>query len=649
MKTQRTALQSIDQKMFYILLAQLPVLAFIAPIGYGTDTFAMLMAALIGVIVVVGYATLKGTRGFGILSAVVLMLFSAGFIQAQLGRIEMHFHIFVVLAFLLIYKDWLVIVVAAVVGAVHHLVLTQMQLSGLEVGGMPIMLFNYDCNWGITFLHALFVVVESAVLIYIALIMRKEQQVADDTMDAINRISSSSDFSQRITSHTNEPSVQAFNQLMASVNHAIQEISGVMQSIARGQFEARVTEEFQGDLDSLKQAVNDSAKSVTITMESLKEIMSGLSEGNLKVRMNPAVQGELKVLVDDALHQMEVLISQTVSVMDEMEKGNFSQRVEADAQGEFSAMKDKVNTALNALQASFTEINAATDRLASGQLNQPIQNEYRGELNVLKSGINQAFTELNSLVKNVMQVNQQLNSAVQEIYLGSQQLSDALEDQAHQLQSASHSFDSITQGVQQSSEGAAQANDLSSKASHQAKQGVQVMHDTIESMRTIQNSSQQISEIVELIDSIAFQTNLLALNAAVEAARAGEQGRGFAVVAGEVRALAGKSADAAKEIRALIDGTVSAINSGTQQVETSGSTLDDINEAIQRVNEIITEMASLSEGSARDMKQINSIMRNIDGITQQNAASATEASSASQSVVGSVELLTNDLNKFKTH
>ncbi|WP_127469965.1 methyl-accepting chemotaxis protein [Thiomicrorhabdus aquaedulcis] len=640
-------LQAIDKKVLIILLAHIPFVAFLAPIGYDTHGFAMLASGLIGALAIIGYATLKGTRGFGILSGVLVLLFSATLIQTQMGRIEMHFHIFVGLAFLLIYKDWLVVLVAALVGAVHHLAVTQMQLSGLDIAGMPIMLFNYDCSWSITFLHALFVVIEAAVLMYYALLMKKEQLIAQSTMNTINDISRTSDFSKRVNQFQDSPNVQAVNQLMASVDSAIKQIVMVMQAISKGEFTARVTEQYEGDLNQLKQAVNASAQSVTHTMHSLEDIMNGLSQGHLATRMSGEVQGGLKQKVDLAMSQTEHLVSEMVAVMSAVSKGDFSQRVQTQAAGQFGALKQNVNQALDDLQQSFTEINQASKRLAQGKLNQPITQEYQGELNTLKEGLNFAFTSLSGLVTNVVSMNQQLNVAVDEIYTGSEGLSHALEDQAQQLQSTASAFGNIAAGVKQSSEGALKANQLSSTARVQAESGVKVMENTILSMRTIQESSQKISEIVALIDSIAFQTNLLALNAAVEAARAGEQGRGFAVVAGEVRALAGKSANAAKDIRELIDRTVTAIDSGTQLVETSGESLSKINLAIKDVSEIIADIANLSQTSARDMEQVNQLIRNIDALTQHNASLATQSSSTAQSVVANVQSLTLDLNKFE--
>ncbi|WEJ63080.1 methyl-accepting chemotaxis protein [Thiomicrorhabdus lithotrophica] len=640
-------LLAADKKVLLILLAHIPFLAFLAPIGYDTFNFAIPMTLIIGALVLVSYFALRGTRGFGILSGVFLMLFSAALIQTQMGRIEMHFHIFVALAFLLIYRDWLVVVVAAAVIAVHHLLLTYLQLNQVEVAGMPIMLFSYDCSWSLTFLHALFVVVESAVLIYYSVMMKKEADVSNSVMNTINNVSENSNFSARIAENATHPSVIATNSLLSSIESAFKQINEVMNAIASGRFNQRIQQEFSGDLGTLKQSVNNTAQSVTDTMASLEEIMDGLNRGDFSVRMNPKVQGDLKLKVDEAMSQTENMISKLMEVMEGLSNGDFGQRIDIDAPGQLDLLKKNVNQALDEVQEAFTEINQASERLSSGKLNQLIQGTYKGELNTIKDGMNTAFHSLNSLINNVTQMNGKLQNASASISGDSVTLSNSLSNQALELQNSADTMERITHEVKQSADSAVQANQLSDRARTQAQEGVSVMNNTIDSMRSIQNSSQKIAEIVGLIDSIAFQTNLLALNAAVEAARAGEQGRGFAVVAGEVRTLAQKSADAAKEIRGLIDNTVNAIESGTQMVEKSGEALGDINTGINSVSELISEMAAMSLEQANSISTLNQQISQMDQTTQNNVHIANKAMDSANLVVGEVDALSDTISQFE--
>jgi len=642
------ALLSADKKMLFILLAHIPFVALLAPINYDTFSFAIPMTVVIAALTLLSYFTLRGTRGFGILSGVFIMLYSATLIQTEMGRIEMHFHIFVGLAFLLLYKDWLVVVVAAAVGAVHHLLLTYLQLNQVEIGGMPIMLFNYDCNWGITFLHALFVVIEAAVLVYYSIIMKREAEVSNTVMKTINQVSEDSDFSARISDHESHPSVLATNKLLSSIQAAFSQINDVMSAIAAGQFDQRIKQEFAGDINTLKESVNHSAESVTHTMNSLEEIMDGLSNGDFSVRMNPQVKGQLRNKVDHAMQGTEAIISRLTGVMTALSNGDFSQRIEIEADGQLAMLKNDVNSALDNVQNAFKEINQASERLSTGRLSQLIQAEYKGELNVIKEGINSAFGSLNGLIRNVTQMNGMLQQASQSISGDSVTLSNSLSSQASQLQHTADTMERITHEVKQSADSANQANKLSNSARTQAQDGVSVMSNTIESMRSIQNSSQKIAEIVGLIDSIAFQTNLLALHAAVEAARAGEQGRGFAVVAGEVRTLAQKSADAAKEIRGLIDTTVNAIESGTEMVEKSGNALSEINTEINSVSEMISEMASMSLEQANSISNLNQQISDMDKTTQQNVQIANQALNSANTVVEEVDSLSESVRQFET-
>ncbi len=637
-----------DKKMLYILLAHIPFVALLAPIGYGTFEFAIGATALITLLALAGFFFLKGTRGFGILSGILLMLFSATLIQTQLGRIDMHFHIFVSLAFLLIYKDWLVIVVAAAVGAIHHVVLTLLQLNQFEIGGMPILLYNNGCDWGITFLHALFVVIESAVLIYYAILMKREENATKAIMTTVNEVSQHSNFSKRVTDEQDHPSVIALNSLLNSIDNAIQEINSVMVGISKGQFDQRITESFTGDLNILKEAVNNSAQSVTTTMTSLESVMDGLSAGDFSVRMDSNIQGHLKQKVDTAMQQTDSLIQDVVKVMSAVSHGDMSQRVMPKASGQLDSLKMNINNALSDIQGAFKDINAASERLSSGKLNQPISTEYEGELNTIKNGINTAFSNLNALINNVASMSLHIQEASGGISTDSNNLSTSLANQAKQLQSTSSLMEAMTSDIKQSADSATEANELSNKAQKQAEEGVQVMEDTIGSMRSIQSSSQKISEIVALIDSIAFQTNLLALNAAVEAARAGEQGRGFAVVAGEVRNLAQKSADAAKDIRGLIDNTVNAIETGTKLVERSGGALTEINSGINDISRIISEIAKMSLDQSSDINNINQLISSMDQVTQQNSSISDQAAQSANAMVSEIETLSESLRKFET-
>lgn len=216
-----------------------------------------------------------------------------------------------------------------------------------------------------------------------------------------------------------------------------------------------------------------------------------------------------------------------------------------------------------------------------------------------------------------------------EISRGNSDLSARTEQQAASLEQTAASMEELTAAVKQNTENARQASQLAKSASETAGKGGQMVDGVVKTMNEIAGSSQKIADIISVIDSIAFQTNILALNAAVEAARAGEQGRGFAVVAGEVRNLAQRSAQAAKEIKTLIEASVSCVDAGSQQVSIAGKTMNDIVAAVMRVTDIMGEIASASDEQSRGIDQIGLAVSEMDRVTQQNAALVQESAAAS--------------------
>ncbi|MBU2953132.1 methyl-accepting chemotaxis protein [Marinobacter sp. F3R08] len=203
-----------DRQMLMILLAHVPVVGLLVPMGYGTTTFALVASLLVGGLATAGFFTLRATRALSALFAVCLMLFSAIMIQAQMGRIEMHFHIFAALALVIIYRDWLPVAVAATTIAVHHLVLTGLQLSGSSLGSMSLMIFNYDCSWSITFLHAAFVVFEAVILVFFAIRMGAEQKQSIQIIEIIRAFDSHNDLTVRLDGADKSVTAGSFNNML---------------------------------------------------------------------------------------------------------------------------------------------------------------------------------------------------------------------------------------------------------------------------------------------------------------------------------------------------------------------------------------------------------------------------------------------------
>jgi methyl-accepting chemotaxis protein len=286
-------------------------------------------------------------------------------------------------------------------------------------------------------------------------------------------------------------------------------------------------------------------------------------------------------------------------------------------------------------------------RIANGDLSVREETKRNDEIGKLQKAINSITLGLANVVWNVRNGTGTLASASKEIASGNQDLSSRTEEQASSLEETASSMEQLTSTVRQNADNARQANQLASSASNIAIKGGEVVSQVVETMHAIHNSSRKIADIINVIDGIAFQTNILALNAAVEAARAGEQGRGFAVVATEVRSLAQRSAGAAREIKALIDDSVSKVEAGNKLVGQAGTTMQEIVTSVKHVTDIMAEIAEASKEQSDGIEQVNQAITQMDQVTQQNAALVEESAAAAESMQGQTADLVKQVQLFK--
>ncbi|MFG6488054.1 methyl-accepting chemotaxis protein [Roseateles sp. BYS78W] len=272
------------------------------------------------------------------------------------------------------------------------------------------------------------------------------------------------------------------------------------------------------------------------------------------------------------------------------------------------------------------------DAVAGGDLREPVAAHGNDEAALLIRALERMRQSLTQTVSRVRANAESVSTASSQIAQGNADLSQRTEEQATALQETAATMSELASTVRSNADNARQADQLARSASDAARQGGSAVGDVVDTMRGISDSSRKIADIIGTIDGIAFQTNILALNAAVEAARAGEQGRGFAVVAGEVRSLAQRSADAAKEIKSLITGSVEQVERGSQQVDTAGQSMQSLVQAIQRVTDIVGEISNASVEQADGVGQVEQAVSQMDQVTQQNAALVEESAAAAESL-----------------
>lgn len=295
----------------------------------------------------------------------------------------------------------------------------------------------------------------------------------------------------------------------------------------------------------------------------------------------------------------------------------------------------------------LAQARALAQAVAQGDLTARIAIEGKDEVADLQHGLREMQSSLNAMVGQVRDASANIATASQEIASGNGDLSGRTEQTASYLQSTVGSLQTLTGTVQQTAQSSHTANQLAQQASSTAHDGGAVVQQVVHSMQNIADSSRQIGDIIGLIDSIAFQTNILALNAAVEAARAGEQGKGFAVVAGEVRLLARRSAEAANEIKKLIENSVTAVGGGVKQVEAAGQRMRDIVQGIQQVSDIIVEIRSATSAQTEGIAVVNQSVGEIDQMTQQNAALVEQSAAAAESLREQAQQLAQVVGQFK--
>jgi len=445
---------------------------------------------------------------------------------------------------------------------------------------------------------------------------------------------------------------QGINQILDALISPLNVAAKYVEQIAKGQIPAKITDEYHGDFNTIKHNLNQCIDAVNALITDVNHLSQAAIEGRLSTRAElTRHQGDFKKIVAGVNATLDSVIGPlnvAAQCVADISNGQIPAKITTPYQGDFNAIKNNLNTCIDAVNNMVADVNLLAAAARDGRITvRADAANHAGDFRQIVEGVNNTLDLIVAPIVAVTQAIETITTAANEISSGNADLSSRTENQASSLEQTAASMEELASTVKQNAGNAVQANQLALTASEIAIKGGKVVHDVVSTMGAINDSAKKIEDIIAVIDGIAFQTNILALNAAVEAARAGEQGRGFAVVAGEVRTLAQRSAGAAKEIKALITDSVTKTAEGTRLVENAGITMDEVVSAVQRVADIINEISAASTEQTAGIDQVNQAVTSMDDTTQQNAALVEQAAAAAESLVDQANQLAEVVSQFK--
>jgi methyl-accepting chemotaxis protein len=408
------------------------------------------------------------------------------------------------------------------------------------------------------------------------------------------------------------------------LSRPIKRVTTAINEVANGNFDAGVP--YAGRKDE----IGEMAAAVAV-----------FKENGLAIKRLHAQEAAMRTKSDDLQASMSVVVAAAAA-------GDFSRRIEKDYEDEnLNRFAGNINTLLSSVDAGVGETRRVIASLADGDLTQTMRGDFQGAFAELQQNVNNTFQTLQTTMLEIRETTEAINGNTNELRVASDDLSRRTEQQAAALEQTSAALDEITAVVQNSTERAQEASIMVSEAKDDAGRSGVVVRNAVDAMGRIEQASREISQIINVIDEIAFQTNLLALNAGVEAARAGEAGKGFAVVAQEVRELAQRSATAAKDIKALITKSGDEVHVGVKLVQATGEALGEIETRVIAINDHIHSIATAAKEQSTGLKEVNTAINQMDQVTQQNAAMVEETSAATHKLSAEADGLVNLIAHFR--
>jgi methyl-accepting chemotaxis protein len=441
------------------------------------------------------------------------------------------------------------------------------------------------------------------------------------------------------------------NAVVKMMSDLLKETDIIIKAAADGELDKRANASlFVGGWNQLVSGINDTITNIVDPLMVTADYVDKVSKGVIPPEITTVYKGQYNIIKNN-LNAVVKMMSDLLSETDKLVKAAINGQLDSRANlslfvGGWNQLVSGVNQTLEAVLGPINEAATVLDKVAARDMTARVVGEYKGDHAKIKNSLNLAVDNLDKAMQQVTEATEQVSSASGQISSGSQSLAQGANEQASSLEEVSSSLEEMASMTKQNADNANQAKGLSAESDGNAKTGTEAMGRMSNAINRIKESSDQTAKIVKTIDEIAMQTNLLALNAAVEAARAGEAGRGFAVVAEEVRNLAQRSAQAAKNTADMITESVKNADDGVKIAVEVSQSFETIATSAKKVNDLIAEIAAASQEQSSGIEQINTAVAQMDKVTQQNAANSEESASAAEQLSSQAEELKNMISQF---